>query len=212
MTSAESLRLWLVAGPGDDRGRVAARELPVERPADARTGPPVTHTLEDHLGTVYRYALRLAGRADIAEDVTQEAMLRAWRSWHSLRDPRVARVWLLRIATNVWTDHLRKAKFRPRVLVDEPVCQRPTATVIAESHENVARALAAMDALAPRQRQVLYLITCEGLAQDEVADVLAIGKSAVKANLSLARKEMRERLKDLYLEVCGRSICEENRK
>ncbi len=171
----------------------------------------MTQTLEDHLGTVYRYALRLSGRTDMAEDLSQETLLRAWRNWHGLRDERTVRVWLLRIATNVWTDQLRRAKFRPRVLVDEPVCQRPTPAAVAAGQENLARALAAMDGLAPRQRQVLYLVTCEGLTQDEVAEVLGIGKSAVKANLSLARKEMRERLKDLYLEVCGHKMCEENR-
>ena len=74
----------------------------------------------------------------------------------------------------------------------------------ATNSENVRLALAAMDELPPRQRQVLYLVTCEQLTQDEVAEVLGIGESAVKANLSLARKEMRERLKDLYHEVCGR--------
>ena len=62
-----------------------------------------------------------------------------------------------------------------------------------------------MDELPPRQRQVLYLITCEQLSQDEVADVLGISKAAVKSNLSLARKAMRERLRELYLEVCGRA-------
>jgi RNA polymerase sigma factor (sigma-70 family) len=139
-------------------------------------------------------------------------MLRAWRNWPSLRDERTARVWLLRIATNVWTDHLRRSKNRPRVLVDEPVCRQPTPAAVSDGQENVARALAAMDELAPRQRRVLYLITCEQLTQDEVAEVLGIDKAAVKSNLSLARKAMREQLRDLYLEVCGRPTCEENRR
>jgi RNA polymerase sigma factor (sigma-70 family) len=75
----------------------------------------------------------------------------------------------------------------------------------------VVRALAAMDELAPRQRQVLYLVTCEQLAHDEVAEVLGIERSAVKANLSLARKTMRARLKDLYHDICGPEVCKENR-
>jgi RNA polymerase sigma-70 factor (ECF subfamily) len=209
LTSAESLRLWLVAGLRGNRDAVVAQKLPVDGRADARTGPAVTQTLEDHLGTVYRYALRLAGRTDMAEDLTQETMLRAVANWRSLRDERAARVWLLRIATNLWTDHLRRSTFRPRVLVDEPACQRPTVAAVAEGHENLARALAAMDKLAPRQRQVLYLITCEQLTQNDVAEVLAIEKTAVKANLSLARREMRRRLKDVYLEVYGRKVCKE---
>jgi RNA polymerase sigma-70 factor (ECF subfamily) len=170
---------------------------------------PSFDVVEVHVPSVYRYALRLAGRSDLAEDLTQETMLRAWQSRGKLRDPRVARVWLLRIATNLWNDHLRKAKFRPRVLECEPPCPRPTPAAISDERENVMLALAAMDQLPPRQRQVLFLSTCEGLSQAEVAEVLDIGLPAVKANLSLARKEMRRRLSDVYQEVCGVRACRE---
>jgi DNA-directed RNA polymerase specialized sigma24 family protein len=65
-----------------------------------------------------------------------------------------------------------------------------------------------MDELPPRQRQVLYLVTCENMAHGEVATILRINESAVKANLSVARKEMRVRLKELYEAVCGRQTSE----
>jgi RNA polymerase sigma-70 factor (ECF subfamily) len=158
---------------------------------------------------VYRYALRLTGKTELAEDLAQETFLRAWRNRTRLRDSRVARVWLLRIATNLWTDELRRGKFRPRILESEPVCTRPTPGTEANERENVRLALAEMDQLPPRQRQVLYLISCEGLSQSEVSEVLGIGLPAVKASLSLARKEMRHRLSDLYEEICGRRPCRE---
>jgi RNA polymerase sigma-70 factor (ECF subfamily) len=170
---------------------------------------PSIDAVEQHVRTVYRYALRLAGRTDVAEDLTQETMLRAWRGRDKLRDPRLAKVWLLRIATNLWTDHLRQAKFRPRALASEPPCPRPTPAVILSDQENVRLALAAMDQLPPRQRQVLFLITCEGFTHAEVAEVLEIDIASVKANLSLARREMRRRLHDVYEQVCGRPACRE---
>lgn len=203
MTSADPIRLWLVAGPGGDPARIAVRKLPAS--ATARTEPTVTQSVEQHAGTVYRYALRLAGRTDVAEDLTQETLLRGWRSRGKLRDPQLARVWLLGIATNLWRDHLRQAKFRPRVLESEPPCPCPTPAAMADDQENVRRALAAMDELPPRQRKVMHLVTCEQLSHAEVAAVLEIEVSAVKANLSLARKEMRRRLKDVYEQVCGRA-------
>ena len=211
MTSAESLRLWLIAGACSER-KLAAAE-PVPPTATARTKPtvmpPSFDTLEEHVGTVYRYALRLAGRSDLAEDLTQETLLRAWRGRRNLRDAQLMRVWLLRIATNVWTDQVRRGKLLPRALESEPPCPRLAPAVIADQREHVRLALAAMDQLPPRQRQVLYLITCVGLSQEEASNVVGISTSAVKANLSLARKEMRRRLSDVYREVCGRHACPE---
>jgi RNA polymerase sigma-70 factor (ECF subfamily) len=171
--------------------------------------PSSFDALEEHLGTVYRYALRLTGKTDLAEDLAQETLLRAWRSRAKLRDAHLARVWLLRIATNLWTDELRRGKFRPRILESEPTCSRPSPRTVASEKENVRLALAAMDRLPQRQRQVLYLICCEGLSQSEVSEVLDIGLSAVKASLSLARKEMRRRLSSVYEDVCGRRPCRE---
>jgi RNA polymerase sigma-70 factor (ECF subfamily) len=142
--------------------------------------------------------------------LAQETLLRGWRNRDKLRDPHVARVWLLRIATNLWMDHLRRARLRPRVLESEPPCPRPTAAAISQERENVERALAAMDSLSPRQRQVMYLTTCEELSHGEVAEILGIELPAVKASLSLARKEMRRRLRDVYEQVCGRQACRQS--
>jgi RNA polymerase sigma-70 factor (ECF subfamily) len=203
LTSGDSVRLWLVAKSVDDG-------IAVDRPAGkaaARTEPTVTPTLEQHVETVYRYALRLAGRTDLAEDITQETLLRGWRRRSALREPRAARLWLLRIATNVWTDHLRKSKFRPQTLEAEPTCPRRLPIDACDDREHVRLALAAMGSLPPRQRQVLHLITCEQLSHSEVANILGIGLPAVKSNLSLARKEMRARLKGVYESVCARPPC-----
>lgn len=196
MTSAETIRLYLIA------------KSPAT--AAARTEPTVTLTLEQHVEAVYRYALRLTRRPDLAEDVAQETLLRGWRNQSKLREPQAARLWLFRIATNVWTDHLRKSNFRPRPLEVELPCPRRLPTDANDERENVRLALAAMDELPPRQRQVLYLATCEQLSHAEIAEVLGIGLAAVKSNLSVARKEIRLRLKEVYEAVCARPIREAN--
>jgi RNA polymerase sigma-70 factor, ECF subfamily len=207
LTQGESVRLFLTA-------RAAERLVPA--PEAATIEPTVTlnpfdtasfDNIEEHVGSVYRYALRLAGRPEAAEDLTQETMLRGWRNRDS-RDQRVTRVWLLKIATNLWNDHLRRTKFQTQSIVADPPCPRAVAGTIGDVRESVELALAAMDELPPRQRQVLYLATCEQMTNSEVANVLELSETAVKANLSLARKEMRRRLKDIYAEVCGRRACQ----
>lgn len=156
--------------------------------------------LEQHVPRVYRFALRLTGSREMAEDLTQDTLLRAWRRRRQLRDPRSAPVWLFQIAANLWRDRLRRETRRGNqveLLADE---QQSTATSPQQEacdREDVQRALAAMDRLPPRQREVLYLHACEELSLGEIAGILNISPEATKANLSLARKRMRRQLKDI---------------
>jgi RNA polymerase sigma-70 factor (ECF subfamily) len=69
-----------------------------------------------------------------------------------------------------------------------------------DDQDDLRRALEAMEGLPERQREVLYLSACEGLSAAEVAAVLDVSADSVKANLCLARKKLRQQLKDLYEE------------
>jgi len=157
----------------------------------------VKKILEEWAPRVYRYALRLCDDPHAAEDLTQETFLRAWRHRAGLREPRAAGIWLLRITANLWRDRLR----RGRSLVAQAVPlkdDKPGRTLpperVAAGREELQRALDAMAQLPPRQREVLYLSACEGLSTVEIATILGIRADAVKANLSLARKKLREQL------------------
>jgi RNA polymerase sigma-70 factor (ECF subfamily) len=166
----------------------------------------VSDILEEWVPRVYRFALRLSNDPHTAEDLAQETVLRAWRHRERLRDEQAARVWLFRITVNLWRDELRRTRSpvaRAGSLEDHAgaevadVSVLPALRLISEKEE-LARALQAMNALPPRQRQVLYLSACEGLASAEIAAVLDITVNAVKANLSLARKSMRQLLPDFF--------------
>jgi RNA polymerase sigma-70 factor (ECF subfamily) len=161
----------------------------------------VSNVLEEWLPRVYRFALRLSNDPHAAEDLTQETFLRAWRQRGRLRDERATRVWLFRIVVNLWRDQLRRGRLpltRAGPLEGtEPSPARSPEQVVAEQ-EDLRRALDALADLPPRQREVLYLSACEGLTTAEVADVLGISAEAVKSNLSLARKKMRQQLCDLF--------------
>lgn len=156
--------------------------------------------LEEYVPRIFRFALRLSNDHHMAEDLTQETMLRAWRHRDRLREPQKAIVWLLRIAANVWLDQMRRRKHplaRAETLATEIVDQTHWPSQMVIGQEDVRVALNALNSLPPRQREVLYLHACENLTHAEIAEVLNIGPDAVKANLSVARKKMRELLKDL---------------
>jgi len=161
----------------------------------------VNNLLPEYVPRVYRFALRLTHDAHAAEDLTQETFLRAWSRRGLLREPGSIHVWLFRIAANLWRDQLRRGKLpvaRAAPLPEDCASSEQTPQHRAGEQEDLRRALEAMDALPERQRQVLYLSACEGLAAAEIAVVLNISNDAVKANLSLARKKIRQDLKDVY--------------
>lgn len=163
--------------------------------------------LEDLAPRAHRFALRLTGDRHQAEDLAQEAVLRAWNHRDQLRAPAAARVWLFRIVHNLWRDGLRRgrspvAKAEP---LDGPVVasDRDPAETVCEQ-ESVKMVLAVLERLPEKQRQALYLNACEGLAAAEIAEVLDTNPNAVKTHLSLARKRMREELQDLFHELFPR--------
>ncbi len=155
---------------------------------------------EEYVPRVYRFALRLTGDPHLAEDLTQETVLRAWRHKSRLRDPNAARLWLFKIAANLWRDQIRQTSRNPEQ-ADDGWQKRESTGPLPDrkltEQEDVERAVAAIDRLPPRQREVLYLHACEGLSLAEITEILQISGEAAKASLSLARKKMRQQLKDI---------------
>jgi RNA polymerase sigma-70 factor (ECF subfamily) len=160
----------------------------------------VKDLLEEHVPRVYRFALRLTGDGHQAEDLTQEVFLKAWRNRSRLRDRGAVRVWLFRIAVNLWRDDVRRQRRRAR-RGGPPAAEQQGMTMPPERElvvlEDLGRALKAMDGLPTRQREVLYLPVCEELPLAEIAGILDISSDAVKASLSVARKKIRRQLRDV---------------
>lgn len=165
--------------------------------------PCVKPPLEEYAARVYRFALRLTGDRHLAEDLTQETFLRAWRGRRRLRDPDATAGWLFQIAVNLWRDEIRRSGRRVNCVNSTPD-DRPSGEGAPDrgvlDREDVRRAIKAMDDLPPRQRQVLYLHACEEFPIDRIAECLQISADAVKASLSLARKRMRRQLDDVFQE------------
>ena len=157
--------------------------------------------VSEHLPAALRFAVRLTGDLNAAEEVVQEALLRAARGWSTFRGQAQFRTWLCRIVINAWHDH-RTAREPPAALPEDLPDDRAgdpaAAAQAAELAEIIARLVSA---LPPRQREVLVLTVYEGLGPHEVADVLGIREGNVRTNLHLARERLRKQLAPYLAEM-----------
>jgi RNA polymerase sigma-70 factor (ECF subfamily) len=148
----------------------------------------------DCLPEVLRFAVRLTGNPDTAEEVVQEALLRVSRSWRSFRGQSRFRTWLLRIVINAFHD-LLAAESTGRPLPEEVADRRaadPSSGMLAE--EFGQQVAARVSALPYRQREVLILSVYEGLTPREVAEVLKISEANVYSTLHIVRCRLRREL------------------
>lgn len=143
----------------------------------------------------YRVALGVLRNKAEAEDVAQEAMLRAYRNFHRLRDRDRFRGWLVRMAWRLSLDRLRAAgrrERRERVAMED--LREAGGEDAAASREFERRVAAALDELPEKLRIVMLLAVIEGYNTREVAKLLGLPEGTVKSRMFLARKQMAERL------------------
>lgn len=152
--------------------------------------------LADSSALAFRVALGvLRNRAD-AEEVAQESFVRAYRSFHRLRDREKFRAWLVRIAWRLALDRIRAQRRRERRELAAPRApDGPTVEDVAAAHEFQERLAAAIEELPEKLRIVLLLAAVEGHDMDEVARLLGLPQGTVKSRLHLARKRLAERLR-----------------
>lgn len=143
---------------------------------------------------VFRVAYAVLRQRQDAEDVAQEAFVRAHRRFRLLRDRSRFQAWLVRTTWRLAIDHLRGA--RRRVAREEAhVSQRPQSTEDqAMAAEREARLWAAIDTLPDKLRIVLVLSAMDGHDIREVARLLSLPEGTVKSRLFLARQHLKERL------------------
>jgi RNA polymerase sigma-70 factor (ECF subfamily) len=148
----------------------------------------------ENLPALQRFAIRLTGNVDEAEDLVQETLLRATRAWETYRGHAQFRTWLFQIVVNVFRDRLRKRP-PPGALPDGLVDAGGVAPAAGAETDERGRLIAkAVSALPPRQREVIVLHTYEQLTIAEVAQALGITEVNVRAQLTYARKRLKELL------------------
>jgi len=144
-----------------------------------------------HLDAAYGFARWLTRDPVAAQDVAQEAMLRALRYFHAFRGE-APRPWLLRIVRNTWTDMRAKsgANDRPLEEIEDRAAEGPDpeqSALAGDRRRHVAAALAALPAEA---REILVLREVEDCSYKHIAAVLDLPIGTVMSRLARAREKL----------------------
>jgi RNA polymerase sigma-70 factor, ECF subfamily len=147
----------------------------------------------------YRVACGVLRNTADAEDVAQEALLRAYKSFERLRDRSRFRGWLVRISFRLALDRLRSAKRREQrdSLWSQPAYQPPpvTAEDVAASNQFQGHLQRALEELPEKLRLVLLLSAMEGQTIEEIAAIVGVPVGTVKSRIFVARKKLAEKLR-----------------
>jgi RNA polymerase sigma-70 factor (ECF subfamily) len=150
--------------------------------------------LRDSAPLAFRVAYSVLRHREDAEDVAQEALVKAYQHIGHLRDRDRFRAWLVRTA---WRSAIDRWRSDRRRTIREQTIELPpsdSAEAVASASERAARLWTAIDALPEKLRLVVVLAAVEGYDTREVARLLEIPEGTVKSRLFIARKHLAERL------------------
>jgi len=188
----------------------AAETLGAYRPAEGRRpASPTDQTFEDvvlpHLDAAYRVARWLTRSGPDAEDVVQEACLRALRYFRTF-DGANARAWFLRIVRNTCQNWRVRATQTQNDPFDEQLHTPSSGNdpeALAIHGDDTALVAQALKKVPERFRTLLVLRELEGLSYRELADVLDLPIGTVMSSLSRARQALRRVLLDEMKQRAG---------
>jgi RNA polymerase sigma-70 factor (ECF subfamily) len=143
---------------------------------------------------MFRYAAWLSRDRSIAEDVVQEALLRAWKSLDALRDDNAAKQWLLTIVRRENARYFERRRLET-VGIDELTASQEAA--IAESPDpEIADMRAAIFRLDDDYREPLVLQVLMGYSTNEIATMMGLKQGAVLTRLHRARHKLMDEMSD----------------
>ena len=157
--------------------------------------------VERHYRRVYEFAYYFAHSVEDAYDIAQEVFLRVFRSLHRFNGESSFYTWVYRIAANAAIDHHRRRRSYSRIEFTDNLTQLPDAETFstteplpdanAMSEELAEQIRYAVMQLPEKQRQVFVLRHYQGLALQEIADIVQRELGTVKAHLFHATRKMR---------------------
>ncbi len=155
-----------------------------------------------HQDLVFSLAFKLTGNKEMANDVAQEAFIRAWKAIDKFRGDSTFGTWIYRITVNsAWTLR-KKAKKHNTLNIDdtyEPVIidEKRDPELVAINSDLSSTLINALDKIPLDQRIIVELKNIEGRSHKEIADFLGISVTAAKVRLHRAHQRLRDILEEV---------------
>jgi len=165
--------------------------------------------IAEHLDGLYRSALRLTRNRAAAEDLVQDVMLKAWRSFHTFQEGTSGRAWLHRILMNAHYDNHRKQTREPEVVDQDEVSEF---YLYDKAHESAAMGEAGnpevevldrvmdeevregLESLPLQFRSPVLLADLQGFSYKEIAQIMGVPVGTVMSRLSRGRHMLQRKL------------------
>jgi RNA polymerase sigma-70 factor, ECF subfamily len=172
----------------------------VTEPPGEFSAVPIEDLVTEFGPAMYRVAQSIVGERTMAEDVVQEALLRAWQHIGDYRGDAPLKNWVLRITHNCAVSALRRRREEAR----DPMVMGETEQAVGniDTERTVAGRAAvdglwvALDSLDSVSRSIVVLREIERMSYEEIAEVLGLPLPTVKTRLFRARRTLSERLKE----------------
>lgn len=175
--------------------RGASATLNPERESECALAREFEERLADSGKLAFRVARGVLRNSADAEDIAQEAFLKAYRNFSKLRDRERFRAWLVRITWRLALDRAKSARRRQAresvSVAEQPKLSVEQLSASSELSEHLGKSLAE---LPEKLRFVLILSAIEGHTLEDVADLLGLPIGTVKSRLHLGKKQLAEKL------------------
>ncbi|MES2180204.1 MAG: RNA polymerase sigma factor [Gemmatimonadota bacterium] len=150
-------------------------------------------------GVVTRFAVRMVGNRDDAEDVLQSAFLRAYRALDRCREPSKFGAWLYQIVANECRSYvIRRARRERRIVRDELQLRAMATPAVVDANDTLDDVQYALDQLDIDQREAFVMKHVEQLSYEEMSEITGDGISALKMRVKRACARLRELLEEAY--------------
>ena len=169
-----------------------------------------------HMDAVYRFALRLSGAPDLAEDLVQETFLKAYRAWDQYTVGTRCKSWLFTICRNVFLRQRERGQRHDEIVSEQAPkddravpAMNPLWSAVekadpeGEFFESIVdeSVLSAIEDLPEEYRMAVVLSDLEGLSYNEIAEMMGVPVGTVKSRLFRGRRQLQQELYEYAVEM-----------